>query len=87
MDNNKPHDYRDTIEEAKDIDIEPNEAQKRKKEAEIAFEALAASTSMGLIGMEETVAELMQVELSEQLLYNFSLDPPPDGNKEEDIKK
>ncbi len=73
MDNSKKHDYTDTIEEAKDINIEKRPEDKRK-DAEIAYEALAASTSMGLFGMEEHVSELIQTELVAQLADRFILD-------------
>lgn len=65
------HDYRDTIDEinnAEDVAAAEHEAAKRR-DAEIAYEALAASSCMGAVGMEDEFAELLQLQLTQEVLY------------------
>lgn len=78
MSNEKKHDYRDTIKEAADLpnDTVDKEAQRaldreRKIDAEAAYETLAYTSSMGMLGIEEQAAGLMQMELAQELLYLF----------------
>lgn len=72
---NNKHDYRDTIREAAELDEEKNarEALEREKQidAETAYEAFAVAASMGMLGMEETEANLLQLELAQELMYRF----------------
>ncbi len=70
MSNNENHTYKDTIKEAAESDdLRPLD---RRKESEIAYEALAASTSMGMLGTMQETTELLELELASQLLYRFS---------------
>ncbi|MDE7405831.1 MAG: hypothetical protein K2M89_03030 [Clostridiales bacterium] len=65
------HDYKDTLNEilyAEDKDEQAEQAAKRQ-DAEIAYEALAVSSSMGTYGQDETLAELMQLGLTQEVLY------------------
>lgn len=65
------HDYRDTLNEilfAEDkADAAQNQAKRR--DAEIAYEALAVSSSMGMLGMEDELSELLQLQLTQETLY------------------
>lgn len=67
--------YRDTIKEAKDLD-DAHIAGKKRREAEIAYESLAAASSMGLFGSEQEVVELIELELARQLQYHLAPDGP-----------
>lgn len=65
------HDYKDTIDEinhAEDKSEQANEAAKRR-DAEIAYESLAVSSCMGACGMEDELAELLQLQLTQEVLY------------------
>ncbi|MCM1368604.1 MAG: hypothetical protein NC184_07335 [Roseburia sp.] len=78
---NDTHDYRDTIREAAELD-EDKEARialerERQTDAETAYEAFAVAASMGTLGMEETEANLLQLELAQELLYRFDPDARP----------
>ncbi|MDE5562230.1 MAG: hypothetical protein K2J01_01635 [Clostridiales bacterium] len=65
------HDYKDTLNDilyAEDKDERAKQSAKRR-DAEIAYEALAVSSSMGTYGQDETLAELMQLQLTQEVLY------------------
>lgn len=65
------HDYKDTIDEinyAEDKSEQANKAAKRR-DAEIAYEALAVSSCMGACGMEDELSELLQLQLTQEVLY------------------
>lgn len=64
------HDFRKTIEAAAELGVDPHEQHaKERLEDEIAYEMLAVNSSMGMFGMEETAADLMQLELAREMLY------------------
>lgn len=64
------HDFRKTIEAAAELSVDPHEQHaKERLEDEIAYEMLAVNSSMGMFGMEETAADLMQLELAREMLY------------------
>ena len=65
------HDYKDTL---KDItyaedNAKAEEERAKRLDAEIAYEALAVSSSMGMFGMEQEAAELIQLQLAQEVLY------------------
>ena len=65
------HDYKDTLNDilyAEDKDEQAKQTAKRR-DAEIAYETLAVSSSMGAYGQDETIAELMQLGLTQEVLY------------------
>lgn len=65
------HDYKDTLNDilyAEDKDDRAQKATKRR-DAEIAYESLAISSCMGATGMEDKLAELLQLELTQEVLY------------------
>lgn len=75
------HDFKDTIREAADVDEDVHERHRRERlDSEIAYEMLAVSSAMGMYGMEETAANLMQLELAREMLYKESeLNDPENG--------
>lgn len=75
------HDFKDTIREAADVDEDVHERHRRERlDSEIAYEMLAVSSAMGMYGMEETSANLMQLELAREMLYKESeLNDPENG--------
>ena len=66
----RTHDYKDTIAEAAELDKFAAERVKRA-EAEAAYEALAVTSSMGMLGMEQTTANLLQLELAQELAFKY----------------
>ncbi|MCH5351615.1 MAG: hypothetical protein J1F39_06585 [Clostridiales bacterium] len=71
------HDYHDTIEQAKDLESAHIEEAKRR-DAELAFETLAAATSMGMFGSDQQVAALIELELAKQLSRRLSINSDTD---------
>lgn len=71
------HDYYDTLYDAKDLD-EGHDEERKRRDSELAFEALAAASSMGLFGSDQQVTELIRLELAQQLSRRLSLNPPED---------
>lgn len=63
------HDFKKTLKEAADLDDVHDLARAKRLDAEIAYEALAVSSSMGMFGMQEAVPELMSLELAREMLY------------------
>lgn len=64
----KHHTYKDTIEAAKDIDIdEPRKAEFERPISDVAYMALAASASMGFFGQEQEAVELINLALAQEL--------------------
>lgn len=64
----KHHTYKDTIEAAKDIDIdEPRKADFERPISDVAYMALAASASMGFFGQEQEAVELINLALAQEL--------------------
>ena len=77
------HDFRDTIRDAADLDDVHEKHRRDLIDSELAYELLAVNSSMGMIGMEETAANLMQLELAREFLYRQQeLDGQLDGDKE-----
>lgn len=71
----RTHDYKDTIAEAAELDNARSgkyAAERVKRaEAEAAYEALAVTSSMGMLGMEQTTANLLQLELAQELAFKY----------------
>lgn len=80
MENN---DYKNTIEQATGIPEEENAEIERKKrrDAEMAFEAMAVASSMGTFGQQDEVAGLIQLELAQELLHNGDLPTEPEKDE------
>ena len=75
MDNRTEKHIQETIQSASDVDDSPERVRDREKrlDAEIGYEALAVTSSMGMLGMNEESANLIELELAEQLMYKSSL--------------
>lgn len=71
------HDFKRTIREAADLDDGDRRARAKRREAEFAYEVLAVDASMGMFGMEESVADLMRLAMAQELLYKLDA---PDGD-------
>ncbi len=71
----RTHDYKDTIAESAELDNAKSgkfAAERVKRaEAEAAYEALAVTSSMGMLGMEQTTANLLQLELAQELAFKY----------------
>ncbi len=68
------YDFKRTIREAADLDSDIRALERaRKLDAEIAYETLAVNASMGMYGTDDTVANLMQLGMAEELLYKLKL--------------
>lgn len=64
------HDFKDTIREAADVDEDVHERHRRERlDSEIAYEMLAVNSAMGMYGMDDTAANLLQLELAREMLY------------------
>lgn len=65
------HDYKDTLNDILYAEDKSDEARKqaKRRDAEIAYEALAVSSSMGMLGMEDELSELLQLQLTQEVLY------------------
>lgn len=67
------HDYKDTLNEilyAEDnAKSDAAKEQAKRTDAEIAYEALAVSSAMGMVGMEDELSELLQLQLTQEVLY------------------
>ena len=65
------HDYHDTLDEIVNAEDKAKQAQQAAdhKDAEIAYETLAVSSSMGMFGMEQEAANLIQLQLAQEVLY------------------
>ena len=84
--NNDTEHYKKTMREALDIDDDGRKEKRREDilDAEIAFETLAVNSSMGMLGMEETTANLLQLELARELLKKEAeeLNGPTDADRD-----
>ncbi len=70
--------YKHTIEEAADVLDAHADQNAKRVDAEIAYETLAVDSSMGMFGMQEQTANLIQLQLASEMLYkNLHRD---DGN-------
>ena len=78
------HDYKDTIDEINNAEDNAKAEEERAKrlDAEIAYEALAVSSSMGMFGMDQEVSELMQLQLSQEVLYKEQAEYNGEENKQ-----
>lgn len=76
MNNDTEKHVEQTIKEATDVDLSAEQVKKREEriDAELGYEALALTASMGVLGMEETNANLLQLEFAEQRMRKTSLD-------------
>lgn len=75
-DKNKKHDYTDTVKQAAGTEQTEHErikddAKKHRIDRELAYELLAVNSSMGMLGMEETGANLIQLELAAEIMHEF----------------
>ena len=76
------HDYKDTIKAITYAEDENETAEDaaRRRDAEIGYEALALSSCMGALGMEQEYAELLQLQLTQEVLYNDRENDGTDNN-------
>ena len=81
MDNNKyteydTHDYKDTIAQAAELDGGSERAERIAQERadDLNYEAFAVASAMGMLGMEETNASLLQLELAQELMVQMDED-------------
>ena len=68
------HDYKDTIAEAAELEGTNGKLaaeRARRAESEAAYEALAITSAMGMLGMEQTTANLLQLELAQELAFKY----------------
>ncbi len=67
-----------TIHDAQNVDDDAECVREReeKLDSEFAYEALAITSSMGMLGMEEENANLVQLALAQQLLYKSTTENP-----------
>lgn len=81
MDNTTEKHIRETIQSAKDVDDSAKRVRDREKrlDAELGYEALAVTASMGMLGMNEESANLIELELAKQLMYKSSLENDDPG--------
>lgn len=65
------HDYKDTLNEILYAEDKSDKAQQaaKRRDAEIAYEALAVSSAMGACGTEDELAGLLQLQLTQEVLY------------------
>ncbi len=65
------HDFRKTIKEAAEFESDgKTEAEReRRLNNELAYTALAITSAMGINGFDETSANLMQLEMAQELMY------------------
>ncbi|MBD5131419.1 MAG: hypothetical protein HDT28_02330 [Clostridiales bacterium] len=68
------HDYRETIREATEIEDEREAKLETAEDNAIMYEALMINGSMGMLGMNETNANLIQLEVAQELLYDLNHD-------------
>ena len=66
------HDFKRTLREAKDLDRDERVNHARRLDSEMAYELLAVNSSMGMFGMEESAAELMRLQMAQELLYKYN---------------
>lgn len=82
--NKNNHDYTDTIKQAAGIEETEHERirddnKKSRSDRELAYELLAVNSAMGMLGMEETNANLIQLELAAETMHNFD----PENNADD----
>lgn len=63
------HDFKKTLKEAADLDDTHAIDRAKRLDAEMAYEMLAVSSSMGMFGMQEAVPELINLELAQEMMY------------------
>ena len=78
------HDYKDTLNDILYAEDKAATAQNQAKhrDAEIAYEALAVSSSMGMLGMEDELSELLQLQLTQEVLYKTQQENGEQGNND-----
>lgn len=82
--NKNKHDYHDTIKQATGTEETAHEllqddARARKTDRALAYELLAVNCSMGMLGLNEDSANLVQMELASEIMHNF--DPENEQDK------
>ena len=80
----KKHDYKDTIKDAAEIEDDGKAAAERERRADkaAAYETLAVTSAMNVLGMEQEEANLIQLELAQELMY---LEDPQSHNADDDL--
>lgn len=80
----KTHDYKDTIKEAAEFEDDGKAAARReqKSDAAAAYETMAMTSAMNVLGMEEQMADMLQLELAQELLY---IEDPQSHNADDDL--
>lgn len=65
------NDYKDTINEINNAEDNAEKALQadKRRDAEIAYETLAVSSCMGMLGMEDEMAGLLQLQLTQEVFY------------------
>lgn len=69
----KRHNYKDTIKEAAGINDDNDDIRRKRKTELFDYEVLAVDCAMGAIGHNQTLANLLQLELAQELMCK--LDP------------
>ncbi len=64
------HDFKKAVSEI-ELDDDRAAARAKRRDAEIAYEVLAVDASMGMFGMEESVAELMRLAMAQEIMYKL----------------
>lgn len=80
----KTHDYKDTIKEAAEFEDDGKAAARREQRADAAaaYETMAMTSAMNVLGMEEQMADMLQLELAQELLY---IEDPQSHNADDDL--
>lgn len=80
----KAHDYRDTIKDAAEFEDDGKAAARREQESDAAaaYETMAITSAMNMLGLDEQAANLLQLELAQELLY---VEDPQTHNADDDL--
>lgn len=80
----KTHDYQDTINEAAGIENDEESVAKReaKQDALLKYETLAVNSAMGMFGMEQNEANILQLEFAQELLYDLNRKENEEGDND-----
>ena len=78
----KMHDFRDTIREAAEIESDGKQEAEREQRLneETAYTALAITAAMGNNGFDANTANLLELEMAQEMLYLFD---PENGEEQE----
>ena len=78
----KKHDYKDTIKEAAGLD--EDRPRRDKSDSEFAFEALAVTAATSPYAQDETMINLLQLELAAQLTRRAFSNETNETNEKDD---